>query len=132
MLCERCFCGQAEVISLGQQNRHPMMTFSAPRANSVSIEFATSPDRATDGDFLSENVVRTDFPTDHEQQTGRWLDEDQVDPGRFYAMLDAAAPDEAHLVRRRSSGGLEDSSRASALTAGDQAVAPCVAHWYVR
>jgi hypothetical protein len=79
------------VLSLGQQNRHPTMTFSAPRADDVSVRFASSPDRATDGNFLSENVVDADFLTDDEVQTGRWLDESQLDPGRYYVMLDASA-----------------------------------------
>ncbi len=69
------------------------MTFSAPRASSVSVYFASSPDRATDGSFLSENVVHTDFLTDDEIQTGRWLDEDQLDPGRYFVMLSASAED---------------------------------------
>jgi len=78
---------------LGQQKRHPTGTFTAPRASSVSIEFATSPGRATDGDFLAENVVHSDFLTDDEIHTGRWLDEDQLDPGSYYVMLDALAED---------------------------------------
>ena len=79
------------VITLGQQNRHPMMTFSAPRAGSLAVDFARSPDRATDGNFLSENIVNSAFLTDDEVQTGRWLDEDQLDPGKYFVMLDASA-----------------------------------------
>jgi hypothetical protein len=79
------------VISLGQQNRHPTMTFSAPRADSVSIDFARSPERATDGNFLSENIVHSAFLTDDEVQKGRWLDESQLDPGRYYVLLEASA-----------------------------------------
>ncbi len=70
-----------------------MMIFSAPRASNVSVAFARSPDRATDGNFLSENVVHTDFLTDDEVQTGRWLDEDQLDPGKYFVMLSASAED---------------------------------------
>lgn len=78
-------------LSLGQVNRHPQITFSAPRASNVIIYFATKPDRATDGHFLSENVVHTGFLTDDEIQAGRWLDEDQLDPARYFVMLDASA-----------------------------------------
>jgi hypothetical protein len=79
------------VITLGQQNRHPTMTFSAPRASSVSVDFARSRDRATDGTFLSENVVHSDYLTDDEVQTGRWLDESQLDPGKYFVLLSVSA-----------------------------------------
>jgi hypothetical protein len=49
--------------SVGQENRHPTASFSAPRADSATIYFATKPkpDRATDGRFLDENVKTLDI-----------------------------------------------------------------------
>jgi hypothetical protein len=44
---------------------------------------------ATDGRFLSENVVKEDFFTDSEIQSGQWLDSDQIDPGSYFVMLNA-------------------------------------------
>ncbi len=90
------FTGEAsaakpQVIALGQQNRHPTMTFSAPRAEDVSVRFARSADRATDGNFLSENVVDVDFLTRDEIQSGTWLEEDQLDPGKYFVLLTASA-----------------------------------------
>jgi hypothetical protein len=78
------------LLLVGQQNRHPTASFSAPKASSVTISFATKPDRATDGHFLTENVVHTAFLTDAEIQAGRWLDESQMDPGTYYVLLEAS------------------------------------------
>jgi len=78
--------------SVGQQNRHPTATFSAPRAGSVTVYVANKPDRATDGQFLSENVATLDSLTDSEIQEGRWVGESQLDPGTYYMML-SASPD---------------------------------------
>jgi hypothetical protein len=77
------------ITAVGQQDRHVTMSFSAPRAGSVSVYIASKPDRGTDGRFLSENVVREEFFTDSEIQSGRWLDSDQIDPGSYFVMLDA-------------------------------------------
>src|SRR4051812_37544982 len=73
--------------SVGSQDRHPTATFSAPRASDATIYFATKPDRATDGKFLQENIKDTDFFTDSEIQSGRWMSESQLDPGVYYVML---------------------------------------------
>jgi hypothetical protein len=78
--------------SVGQANRHPTATFSAPRADSATIYFATKPDRATDGRFLDENVKTLDILTDSELQAGRWVSESQLDPGTYWAIL-RASPD---------------------------------------
>lgn len=77
--------------SIGHQNRHLTATFSAPRADSVTIYVATKPNRATDGSFLSENVETLDSFADSEIQQGRWLSEAQIDPGTYYVMLRASA-----------------------------------------
>jgi hypothetical protein len=76
---------------VGQQNRHATMTFSAPRADSVAIDLARSPDRASDGHFLSENIVRSAFLTDDEVQAGRWVDESQLNPGKYFVLLEGSA-----------------------------------------
>lgn len=53
---------------------------------------AKRPDRASDGSFLSENVVTLDLLTDSEIQSGKWESEDQLDPGTYYLIL-RASPD---------------------------------------
>jgi hypothetical protein len=80
------------LASVTHQARHPVATFSAPRADSVTIYFASRPDRATDGSFLSENIKELDIMTDSEIQSGRWLDENRLDPGTYWVML-RASPD---------------------------------------
>jgi hypothetical protein len=80
------------VTSVGSQARHVTATFSAPRADSVTVYIASKPDRATDGSFLQENIEGLDILTDSEIQAGRWIDEDQTDPGTHWVML-RASPD---------------------------------------
>jgi hypothetical protein len=77
------------ITALGQQDRHPSATFALPKAESGIIYFATKPDRATDGEFLTENVAYVDELTDAEIQLGRWLSEDRVEPGTYYVMIEA-------------------------------------------
>jgi hypothetical protein len=78
--------------NVGQQDRHPTASFSAPRADFASIYLATKPDRATDGNFLQENIKELDSLTDSEIQSGRWVDENQIDPGTYWVIL-RASPD---------------------------------------
>lgn len=76
------------LLSVGHQDRHPTATWQAmPGADSATIYFAISPNRATDGQFLTENVKHTDFLTDDEIQRGGYLDENRLDPGRTYYVL---------------------------------------------
>jgi hypothetical protein len=77
------------LTSVGQLNRHPTATFSAPRAEYVSVYVASRPDRASDGRFLTENVVATDWMTDSEIQAGEWEYANQLDPGTYFVMLSA-------------------------------------------
>lgn len=76
--------------SVTHQARHPAATFAAPRAGSVTIYLASKPDRATDGSFLFENVKEVELLTDSEIQSGRWLDENRIDPGTYWVMLRAS------------------------------------------
>jgi hypothetical protein len=78
------------LLSVGSQALHPTATFSAPKSDHVVIEIATKPDRASDGEFLTENIVVFDLLTDSEIQTGRWLYESQLDPGTYYVLLRAS------------------------------------------
>jgi hypothetical protein len=78
--------------SVSEQGRHPVATFAAPRADFATIYLASKPDRATDGSFLQENVKEIDVLTDSEIQSGRWSDENQIDPGTYWVML-RASPD---------------------------------------
>jgi hypothetical protein len=77
--------------NVSHEKRHPKATIAAPRAESVTIYIANRPDRATDGSFLSENVKDLDSLTDQEIQTGVWLYESALDPGRWYLMARASA-----------------------------------------
>jgi hypothetical protein len=77
------------IVSVAHQARHPVVTFTAPRADSLFVKFSTSPDRATDGSFLSENSAGSDSITDSELQSGRWMYEGQLDPGTYWVMLEA-------------------------------------------
>lgn len=77
------------LVTVGK-DRHPAVQFSAPKADSVTIYFATKPDRATDGSFLRENIDTMDFLTTDEVQAGRWTYERQLDPGTYYVMLNVS------------------------------------------
>jgi len=78
------------LLSVGQEAQHPTATFSAPLADDVTIYIASSPARATDGSFLTENVETLDILTDSEIQAGTWKSERLVDPGIYYVMLRAS------------------------------------------
>jgi hypothetical protein len=80
------------LTSVSVRDRHPAATFTAPKSDHVVMYLATKPDRATDGSFLDENIETTDILTDSEIQAGRWEDESQVDPGKYYVMM-RASPD---------------------------------------
>ncbi len=79
------------LISVSATDRHPLATFSAPRADSATIYFSSKPDRATDGGFLDENIKALDLLTDSEIQSGQWLGETQLDPGTYYVLLRVSA-----------------------------------------
>jgi hypothetical protein len=81
------------LLSVREEQRHPVATFSAPGADDATIYLSTKPDRATDGRFLEENIADLDFLTADEIQAGRWLYESQLDPGLYYAMLRASDDD---------------------------------------
>jgi hypothetical protein len=80
------------LLTVGTQALHPTATFSAPKSDDVVIQIASKPDRASSGEFLTENVVVFDLLADSEIQTGRWLYESQIDPGTYYVLL-RASPD---------------------------------------
>lgn len=77
------------ISTVGQQSRHPDVSFSAPRAATVTVYIASRPDRATDGMFLRENAVKAEDLTDDEILLGRWLDASQLDPGSYSVMVQA-------------------------------------------
>ena len=78
------------ITSIGSQARHPFINFSAPRADDMYVTMASKPDRASDGAFLSENREFSDYMTDSEIQSGRWLDSSQLDPGTYFVLLNAS------------------------------------------
>jgi hypothetical protein len=92
VLAEPAVAVAPTLASVGQANRHPNASFSAPKASDVTMYVAKKADRATDGSFLSENITSVDVLTDSEIQSGRWESEDQLDPGTYYVML-RASPD---------------------------------------
>jgi hypothetical protein len=71
-------------------DRHPSATFAAPKADDVTIYFASKADRASDGSFFQENIVASDFLTTSEIQAGTWTYSDQLDPGTYYTMVNAS------------------------------------------
>lgn len=81
---------QPTITAVGQRDRHPTVSLTAPRADAVSVYIASKPDRATDGTFLQENVTETGFLTDSEIQSGQWLDSSRIDPGSYFVMLRAS------------------------------------------
>lgn len=79
------------LASVGQQNRHPTATFGPlTGVDSVTIYFASKPDRASDGSFLQENIKDDALLTDDEIAAGSWLYESQLDPGLYYVMARAS------------------------------------------
>jgi hypothetical protein len=78
------------LVTVSSQALHPTATFSAPKSDHVVIQIATRPDRASNGEFLTENVVVFDVLADSEIQSGRWLYESQIDPGTYYVLLRAS------------------------------------------
>ena len=90
--------------SVGAQSLHPTATFSAPRADYATIYLASKPDRATNGAFLEENIEELASMTTSELQSGKWTDQQQIDPGTYYVML-KASPDLATCLL--NSGGVD-------------------------
>jgi len=68
------------LLTVGSKALHPTATFSPPKSADVVIQIANKPDRASNGEFLSENVKEFDLLADSEVQSGRWLYEFQIDP----------------------------------------------------
>jgi len=77
------------LLSVGQNQRRPTATFSAPGAAGLTLYVASSPDRATNGRFFDENLKDVSFLTDSEIQSGRWVSDSKIDPGRYWVMLNA-------------------------------------------
>jgi hypothetical protein len=84
--------------AVGAEDRHPTATFAAPKADSATVYVASKPDRASDGEFLSENVVEVATLTDAELQAGMWKDAEQIDPGGYYVLLEAEESGDACYV----------------------------------
>jgi hypothetical protein len=83
---------QAPVLSsVAQQQRHPSIAFSAPRASAVSVYFATKPDRNPDGSFVQQNLRESGILSAADIQAGTWNDPNEVDPGTYYVILRAQA-----------------------------------------
>src|SRR5262245_11341178 len=90
MVAPSAHAASPTLFRVGQHDRHPTATFSAPGADDGAIYFARSADRATDGSFLEENIADLDLLSDDEISAGNWVYESQLDPGLYYAMLRAS------------------------------------------
>ena len=75
--------------TIDQAARRPTAHFSIPGADFGAIYFATKPDRASGGSFLDENVAYVDQLTDAEIQSGTWTFESQLDPAKYYVLVNA-------------------------------------------
>lgn len=82
----------APSLTVSATDRRPQAAFSAPFASDATLYFANKPDRATDGQFFTENVESIDSVTDDELAAGRWVSESRLDPGTYYVMM-RASPD---------------------------------------
>jgi hypothetical protein len=78
------------LLGVGHKGLHPTAALSAPGADDVTVYISKRPDRATDGNFLTENSAGIDFLTADEIASGAWMDEDNLDPGTYYVMLQAS------------------------------------------
>jgi hypothetical protein len=90
--------------SVGQQDRHPTANFSAPGADSAYMSVASSPARASDGSFLSENLEDYDVLTDSEIYNGYWSSLYQLAAGTYYVMVDASTYDESECGQYCTNG----------------------------
>ena len=81
------------LLTVGQQSRHPSATFSMPGADEATIYFASKPGRASDGGFLRKNIQELGLLGTVEIRRGSWSFEEQLDPGTYYVMMDAADDD---------------------------------------
>jgi hypothetical protein len=106
LLATFAFAAPAEAASpallgVGHDGLHPTATLSAPGADDVTVYISKRPDRATDGNFLTENSAEIDFLTGDEIASGVWMDADNLDPGTYYVMLRASTytcPDGADCI----------------------------------
>lgn len=106
LLATFAFAAPAEAASpallgVGHDGLHPTATLSAPGADDVTVYISKRPDRATDGNFLTENSAEIDFLTAGEIASGAWMDADNLDPGTYYVMLRAGTytcPDGADCI----------------------------------
>lgn len=89
------------LLGVGHDRLHPTATLSAAGADDVTVYISKRPDRATDGNFLTENSAEIDFLTAEEVASGAWMDADNLDPGTYYVMLRASTyscPDGADCI----------------------------------
>jgi hypothetical protein len=86
------------LISIAPLGLLPTATFSLPKASVAFIILSASPAQGTDGSFLQQDVVSSDELTPAEIQSGQWLSTQPVEPGTYYAILQASAdPDQCTL-----------------------------------
>ncbi len=77
------------LTAVGQDGLHSTGSFSAPGADYVVVYLATSPDRGSDGRFLTENSARINILSSQEIAAGSWRESDTIQPGTYFAMLRA-------------------------------------------
>ena len=77
------------ILGVDQVDRHPVVRFWAPNTWLVGVEFASSPARSTDGQFLNENRFFPEGLTQEEADTGYWMSNLRRAPGVYWVMLEA-------------------------------------------
>lgn len=78
------------IVGAAEFDRRPVVWFTAPSASSVTVTIASKPYRATDGSFFTENIAMTHWMTEFEIATGTWTSNTRLDPGTYWAMVDAS------------------------------------------
>ena len=85
--------------SVSASDRRPTVTFTAPRASSVTLSFATKPDRATMEGSPRTSLIR--LPPDSEIQAGHWVADRQIDPRELLRAPEREPDFDACATRQR-------------------------------
>jgi len=85
------------LLALGHRGLIPTATYSLPKTSAAFLTFATSPDQATDGSFPQQDVVSTIELTTPEILAGQWSSVSKLEPGTYYAVIQAV-PDSSQCT----------------------------------
>lgn len=79
------------LTTVGATNFHLTATFQAPGAEDLTLSVATAPALSTSGAFLQENLVTAETITTSEIAAGSFLATQRIDPGHYWAYLNAVS-----------------------------------------